>query len=209
MNFNTDKLLEQANLDEDNSSFSSDERTFKNEAEAVRVFSVLRAKLLNIKEWNEHSTMSSFAVFDENGREIADGKLSAGVFLRISLKGTAKYDWVRVVEIYEAADEFVITVKPNFDPTAETVDKSVVSHFFTDASSNNFCLLKRGKTLSLNVIGLNEKMNTSETGGIFEAARNAAVNIGSYLGMQKGEWEIFCHNFLYVASEEDAKTNAL
>mgnify|MGYP001811185044 CR=1 FL=1 len=141
MNFKTDKLLGQANLDEDHSSFSSDERTFKDVPEAARKFSILKAKLLNIEEWNEHSTMSSFAAFDENGREIADGKISEDILLRISLKGTAKYDWVRVIEIYEAADEFVITVKPTFDPTAEKVDKSVVSHFFTDGSSNNFCLL--------------------------------------------------------------------
>lgn len=209
MQFKTDELIEKANSDEHHSSFSDDERIFESEVESAQIFSILKAKLLNIKEWNEHSTMSSFETFDENGQEIADGKLFEGVFLRISLKGTAKYDWVRVVEIYEAADEFIIKVHPTFDPTAENVDKSVVSHFFISESNNNFCLLKRGKILSLKVIGLNEKMNTSETGNLLESARNVAVNIGSSLGMQKGEWKIFCHNFLYDAAEEDAKTKAL
>ncbi len=34
------------------------------------VYSSLKTKLLNIGEWNDHSLMSSYALFDENGRQI-------------------------------------------------------------------------------------------------------------------------------------------
>ena len=39
-------------------------------------------------------------------------------------------------------------------------------------------------------------MNTAEAKNALEAARNAAVNLGSYLGVQRGEWEKFCHHLL-------------
>ena len=201
MSFKTDNLLNQANLDEDHSSFSSAEKTFADQAKAAQIFSILKAKLLNINEWNAHSLLSSFRLFDENGQTLAPENLSVGSFMQISLKGTMKYDWVRVIDIYEAADEFIITVKPTFDPTADEIDKSVVSHFFTDESTNNFCLLRRADTVALYVIGLNEKLNTRETKNVLEAARNAAVNAGSYFGVQTGEWEKFCHHFLEDAAQ--------
>jgi hypothetical protein len=107
-----------------------------------------------------------------------------------------KYDWVRVIDIYEEADEFIISVKPTYDPTAETIDKNVISHFFTDESTNNFCLLRKSDTIWFYVIGLGEKQNTSETKNALETVRNVAVNLGSYLGIQKSEWEKFCRHFL-------------
>lgn len=194
MKFKTDSLLEQARSDENHSSVSSAEKTFADEAASAKVFSTLKAKLFDVREWNAHAMLSSFALFGENGHASQTEKITEGAFLRISLTGTLKYDWVRVTGIYEAADEFIITVKPTYDPTSD--DKTVVSHFFTDESTNNFCLARRAATVELWVIGLNEKFNSDETSGALETARNAAVNLGSYLGIQRGEWEKFCHHFL-------------
>jgi hypothetical protein len=204
MNFKTDDLLEQAKRNEAHSSVASAEKTFSDEAEAAQVFSVLKTKLSNIDEWNGHAMLSSFKLFGEDGQELQTKKPAVGTFLQISLTGTMKYDWVRVVDIYETADEFIISVKPTFDPTDKSADRSAVSHFFTDESTNNFCLVRKTKTVALNVIGLNEKFNASETGGTLETVRNAAVNLGSYLGVQRGEWEKFCHHFLEDFANEQA-----
>lgn len=199
-----EELLERARTDENHSSLSSAEKTFSAEAEAARVFAALKIKLLNIEEWNAHAMLSSFRLFDERGQPLENKHMAVGAFLQISLTGTMKYDWVRVIDIHEAAEEFIITVRPTFDPTAENQDKSVVSHFFTDESTNNFCLSKSGAQVGVYVIGLNEKMNSAETGGALETVRNAAVNLGAYLGVQRGEWEKFCHHLLEdVAGEED------
>jgi hypothetical protein len=192
----TDELLKQAEISSRESSISCAEKTFVNEAWATEVFSSLKAKLFDIKDWNEHSLLSSYEVFDEHGKSIESEKLSAGVFVRISLKGTIKYDWIKVIDIYEAADEFIITVQPTYDPTEKKVDKSVISHFFTDESTNNFCLSREGEKVRLYVIGLNEKQNTSETKNTLETIRNVAVNLSTYLGIQNGEWEKFCHYFI-------------
>jgi hypothetical protein len=204
MKYKTDDLLELMRLDENHSSFSSAEKTFADEAEAARVFGVLRTKLSNIDEWNAHAMLSSFKLFDESGQPLETRKLAVGEFLQISLTGTMKYDWVRVTDVSETAEEFVVTVRPTFDPTAESADKNLTSHFFTDESTNNFCLVRKGAQVGLYVIGLNEKMNASETEGTLETVRNAAVNLGSYLGVQRGEWEKFCHHFLEDVAGEQA-----
>lgn len=192
----TDELLSQAKRNENESSISCADKTFADEARAAQVFSSLKTKLFDISEWNAHSLMSSYKIFDENGKASENQKISDGVFIRISLKGAVKYDWIKVIKIHESADEFIITVQPTYDPTAENVNKLVISHFFTDESTNNFCLSKRGENVRLCVVGLNEKQNTSETANILESIRNVAVNLSTYLGIQKGEWEKFCQHFI-------------
>lgn len=196
-------MLKQAKGKGDESSISSAEKSFDNGSEAARVFQTLKAKLLQIEEWNAHSLMSSYALFDADGKILENEKLADGLFIRIALKGSGKYDWISVENIHEAADEFIITVKPTFDPTAEDRDEKTVSHFFTDESTNNFCLFRKEKTVGFYVIGLNEKQNTSETKGVLETVRNVAVNLATYLGMQKSEWEKFCHHFLEDVADEN------
>lgn len=198
----TDELLNQAKQNESESSVSSADKDFEREETARRAFIALKTKLLNINEWNKHSLMSSYELFDENGNVLEDGKISVGLFIRISLKASGKYDWIRVIEFYDQPDEFIITVKPTFDPTAEKETEKTVSHFFTDDATNNFCLFIKAGTVALYVIGLNEKRNTTETDGALETIRNVAVNIAGFLGMQKSEWEKFCHHFLEDAAEE-------
>lgn len=204
MKYKVDDLLEQARRDPDHSSVASADKTFPDEAESKEIFSLLKSKLENVHEWNAHALLSSFKLFDESGRAREGEKIAVGAFLRISLTGTIKYDWVRVEDIRERADEFIIRVRPTFDPTGETPDKSVVSHFFSDESINNFCLFRKANMVAVSVIGLNEKFNASETGGALETVRNAAVNLGSYLGVQRGEWEKFCHHF--IEDSADAKS---
>jgi hypothetical protein len=195
-NSKTEVLLESANSHHD-SSISSARRVFTTGEAAQSVFAIIKTRLLDIDEWNKNSFLSSFQLFDENGKSLPDKTILEGVFLRISLKGSGKYDWVKVIEIYEASNELIITVEPTYNPTTEPLDKTVTSHFFTSQATNNFCLLKDADSISLYVIGLVEKQNTQEAKNIFEQARNiATANLGSYLGIQTGEWETFCENFL-------------
>lgn len=204
----TDDLLKQAQENPNESSISLSEKSFDDDRKAAPVFATLKAMLLEIGEWNEHSLISTYALFEENGKESSSENLSVGKLIRIALKASGKYDWIRVIDIFESEDEFIITVKPTFDPTAEKVDESVTSHFFTDESTNNFCLCRRSEKVTLYVIGLNEKQNTGETGGALETIRNVAVNIGTYLGIQKSEWEKFCQHFLEDAAARNGADTA-
>ncbi len=205
MKIKTDVLLEKAEKNKNESSISKAEKTFAGERDAARVFAALKTQILNINQWNAHSFMSSYEVFDKNGEIVKSGELSVENFIRISITGSGKYDWIRIIDIHDSSGEFIITVKPAFDPTSENVDETIISHFFTDAATNNFCIFQKGKTTAFCVIGLDERQNISETKNTLEKIRNIAVNFATYIGTQKGEWEKFCHHFLEDAAEKGSK----
>jgi hypothetical protein len=179
------------------SSVANAERTFTNSVEAENAFNDLKEKLFQISYWNKVSGVTSYAIFDENGNDLGDKEMSLNDFLRISLPGSGKYDWVKIIDVHRAENEIVLTVQPTFNPTADAPDKDVTSHFFTDRATNNFCLERKLETVKFHVIGLNEISNTQETGGVVETIRNfAAANVGSFTGFQIAEWKTFCERFL-------------
>jgi len=196
-------LLKQANFSAtEDSSVSLAKRTFLSDAEAKEFFNQTKTKLLNLDEWNKNSTPSNYELFDENGSVSVTKTISIGKFIRIGVPGSGKYDWVRVIDIYDAPDEFVLTVQPTYNPTATPPDKTVTSHFFKDEATNNFCLQRDDTSVTLYVVGLNEKANVKEADNPLEAARNVATaNLGYYLGLQKAMWTEFCKNFLEIGEE--------
>ena len=182
----------------EDSSVAQATRVFPTETEAEKAFSILRKRLFRIKRWNLESEISSFHLFDENGKSQPEKTAVVGDFIKIGLPGSGKDDWVRIVEIQDSADETVLTIQPSPDPT-DKENKKTTSHFFTAESTNNFCLQKNDLKISFYVIGLNEKTNTEETSGVLETVRNvAAANLGSILGIQKAQWETFCENFIEI-----------
>ena len=199
-----ESLLTQAKSDtEEKTSIANAEREFADATIAAKTFHRLREKLFRIEDWNDESGASSFALFSEKG-EPAPGKDAAvNDFLRIKLPGTGKYDWVKIIDVLESSNETILTVQPTFDPTGEATDKSVTSHFFTDESTNNFCLHLDEAKISMYVIGLNEVTNTADAKNLIESARNlATANVGHFLGFQKVEWTTFCRNFLETGEAE-------
>lgn len=192
-----EELIEDANSLGDEASVTFAAREFDNEGECRRFYEIVKARMFDIRQWSESSSVSSYALFDENGVDISGQPVEIGRFIRIAVYGSGKYDWVRVANIYEVPSELVITVQPSFDPTERPPKPEVVSHFFRQDSRNNFCLKRGGKTLTFYVIGINEKVNTRFTDGVLETVRNtAAANLGYYLGLQKAMWKGFCSNML-------------
>ena len=196
-------LLEQAKSDENHSSVSHSEIEFKKQAEAAQAFSEYKEKLLIVDCWNEAGEISSYTLFNQKGEKLKSRTIAENSLIRISLKGTGKYDWVKVVEIADNKHEMILTVQPTFDATAQESKKNRVSHFFTDEARNNFCLQLDNKKINFYIIGLNEKQNVTHTNDFVEAIRNwVTANIGSYLGIQKGEWKIFAKNFLQSQNQK-------
>lgn len=199
-----EKILRQAesSLAKDTSVCGA-EREFDSETACKSAFEDAGRRLLDVDEWRKSSTPTSYALFDESGREISSRPIATGDFIRISVYGTGKYDWVRVDSIERPSDEIVLTVTASFDPTEQPPQKEVISHFFRPEATNNFCLRRTGRKLEMYVIGLGEHTNTEFADGIVEAARNVATaNLGYYLGLQKSMWKEFCARFIRV--EEDA-----
>lgn len=198
MNGKIENLIARVKADtEEKTSIASANRSFENESEAEKAFRHFREKLLRVDRWNYSSGVSSFALYGESGVKAPDRPAAVGDFVYIKLPGTGKEDWVKIIDIHEASNEKILTVQPTYDPTDESADKSVTSHFFTDDSTNNFCLQLSNNNVNMYVIGLNEISNTEQTNSVIESARNLAVaNLGHFLGVQKAEWTTFCENFL-------------
>ena len=176
---------------------------FEDENESRSFFLDTRERLFNINEWNRNSSPTGYVLFDESGRETNSRDIAIGMFIRIALYGSGKWDWVRVSEIHDDPNEVVITVKPSHDPTEQPPDRESISHFFHPDAENNFCLQRQEKMVAFYVIGLNERQNTEFADGLIESARNAAVaNIGYYSGLQKAVWKEFCLNFLSTEEEK-------
>lgn len=196
-------LLEQAARQADSpigegSSINSATRIFPTAAEVEKAFNDLREKLFHIEHWNECSGVSSFELFDKDGNSQPEKKVADGDFIKITLPGSGKSDWVKIIEIYNSPDEVVLVIQPSLNPT-DAESKETTSHFFTGDSTNNFCLQRKNAKIIFYVIGLNEKTNTQDTNGILETVRNFATSsIGHYFGIQKAQWKTFCENFLKI-----------
>jgi hypothetical protein len=187
------------------SSIAKATRSFSTAEEAEKAFAFLRNRLFHVGRWNDYSEISSFALFDSNGKSQPDELAAVGDFIKVTMPGSGKDDWIKITDINESPDEIILTVQPSHDPTdAET--KQSTSHFFKRDSTNNFCLQKAAAKINFYVIGLNERSNTQETSGILESARNlATANLGYFLGIQKTQWETFCNNFLEGEEGERVK----
>ena len=198
-------MQEGESLPKDHFSVNCGEREFENERDAAAYLADLKKRLVDIKKWNQHAGLSTYELFDQNGVPI-ERPITPGLFMRITLTGSGKPDWVKIEDVFESADEIVITVKPTYDPTEDPPQTGKTSHFFSSAATNNFCAFSEGSKVSLYVIGLNETLNSGHTSGLIETARNTMVaNLGYYLGVQKAEWTNFCQSFLADQKEPAAK----
>lgn len=200
-----ESLIEAANSSkEGDTSLNFAKRIFLDRSECDAFFEVTRSNLLDLAEWNRNSSATSYSLFDDAGRNIDSEPIAVGRFIRIGLYGSGKYDWVRVVEIFDEPNEFIMKVKPTHDPTEDPVDPASISHFFRPEAENNFCIQQNDKTIAFYVIGLNEKFNAKFTDGLIESARNTAVaNIGYYTGLQKAVWKQFASNFIATDQEKN------
>ena len=201
-----EKLLEAANSStEGDTSVNLAKRTFLDQSDCDAFFGETCSKLRDLAEWNKNSSATECARFDDSGNMLEPAPLSVGNFIRMSLTGSGKYDWVQVISIVEEENEFIVTVKPTFDPTEQPPDRENISHFFGPEATNNFCVQRVDKAVTFYVIGLNERQNSKFTDSLIESARNAAVaNVGYYSGLQKAVWKQFASNFLKTDEEKEA-----
>ena len=207
MQLRTEGLLRQTDdVAKDESSINYAERQFDDEMTAESFFNELKEKLGDISHWNHKSGLSSYELFDEGG-DFSSGKcIKRGAFIKITLHGSGKNDWVRVEDICDFGREMIITLRPTYDPTGDPPQTGRISHFFSAEAINNICAFRQDRSVFLYVIGLNEKLNSGRSSGIIETARNALVaNVGYYLGIQKAEWTKFCNSFLFDDQDLSAK----
>src|SRR5437870_5028128 len=83
------------------SSLAYASRQFISASEAEQSFPHFKEKLFRTREWNSESGISSYELFDENGNTCPDKIAAVNDFIKITLPGSGKDDWVKIIEIFD------------------------------------------------------------------------------------------------------------
>jgi len=161
------------------------------EAEAKKLFTEAKQRLLNINDWHQYAGRASaeFQLTDNVGNVITRPP-QKGDHFKIDIPGPGTvtgegHDWVQVEAIEEDEDSIGIRVRPVSNPTKERND---VAHFFTGDATSTFIVKREGEKITAGVYGRNEKPNTnSET--LQDKLRNAAIATGAISGFSKLQWK--------------------
>jgi hypothetical protein len=164
--------------------------------DAILLFEKAKKRLLDINKWHElcGPASATFQLIDSSGKPI-NGLPETGNLIRISLPAPPNnqgngYDWVRIEEMIQKKDflkdedVFGFRVRPVPAPDS---NNSEAAHFFKQAATSTFLVIRVTTTVSAIEKGRNEIPNT-RTGSLIATIRNFAVSIGAWLGFSKTQW---------------------
>lgn len=169
--------------------------TFDSLEQAAGFYEVAKGRLMNVNQWDEISNLPSatFQLCDSTGT-LVDRQVQLGDYFKIDIPGPGTstgqgFDWVQVEFIQEdhiiGSDLLSIRVRPAANPN--TPD-SQTAHFFTDAATSTFQVIRTGNTVSAEVHGRNEEPNT-DTEHLIDNARNTLVGLSATFGMSFPQWK--------------------
>lgn len=184
------------------------ERTIEtnDEQAAKELYRAARKRLLNVNNWQQlcGAASAAFVLTDAKGQP-SEGMPAPGLFIRINVPGPGShtgdgYDWVQI-ELVEDKQEpehdkeyTLMRVRPASNP-ANT--DAAVAHFFSDAATSNFLVLREKKSVTAAVLGRNETPNVSKDTTLLDKLRNAVVGIGAALGMADPQWKNLVKGLLH------------
>jgi hypothetical protein len=174
------------------------------DSEAKQLYEAAKLRLLQVNTWHETAgkLTADFKLCDAQGNEV-QRSVQVGDHFKIDIPGPGTvtgegFDWVRVEAIDEIQEcdmeSLVIRVRPATNPHNNRND---VAHFFTEEATSNFMIKRKGKTVSAEVHGRNEKPNT-EAEKVVDKARNAAVATGAVSGFAKLQWKNLVNGLLKI-----------
>jgi hypothetical protein len=174
----------------------------KTEVEARNFFKTACERLRNVNNWEQvcGSDATNFALIDAEGNHVQrDAK--PGDYFRINIPGPGNsagkgFDWVRVEEMDlqtdDTGDLFFIRVRPASPPMNADDD---VAHFFKPDATSTFMIVRKGREVSAEVHGRNEKPNT-DAEQFTDKVRNAVVGTASALGLSFPQWKMLVNGLV-------------
>ena len=181
---------------------SSDTKSTRtaNPEEADYVFQKACERLKDVNHWQEYAGLGSAEFLLTNGMgEPVIRPPRAGDHFRINIPGPGNesgegFDWVRVEEVKgdESGNIFSITVRPAPAPGSDRIE---TAHFFNEAATSTFCVVRNDNEISVAVMGRNESPNTSVEGNK-NRIRNAAVATGAMTIFSKIQWKKLVNGIL-------------
>lgn len=163
------------------------------EAAAQAHFDTVRRRFLDVNSWQElagKGMTAAFVLHDEAGQPVARTP-QPGDHIRINIPGPGNdtgegYDWVRVLQVNDGADEVFMQVKPAPAPVNNSGE---VAHFFKEDATSNFVITRKGSEITGEVHGRNEVPNT-DNDSILDKVRNAVTAITGILFASKIQWKL-------------------
>lgn len=169
---------------------------------AHQVFTVARARLLQVNEWTKVAGAGSadFAVYDDQAHATKRA-VRKGDYLRVDIPGPGPssghgYDWVHVEDMEErqVADEELIAfrVRPSSNPASPD---DAVAHFYSPESTSTFIVARHGLEVSATIYDSNTKVNDTDA-GIGDRIRNTMVGAGGIAAFSKWQWKKLAEGLL-------------
>jgi len=168
----------------------------RSEKEAIEHFLIVKARLLNISEWDKVCGKASavFKLTDADGNPV-NRKPIRGDHIRIDLPAPKTdegdgFEWVMIEQVDDQSgssnEEYLsIKVHPADNPLN---NKEAVAHFFEPETSSTFVVKRNKSTIQAEVHGRNEMPNT-HTDSVWGRIRNMIVAAGAMLGVSKLQWK--------------------
>lgn len=182
---------------------SENVKTYTTE-EAQVVFEEAKEKLLDINNWHNLSGIATatFQLTDDRGNEL-NRPAAKGDLIKIDIPapGTISgggFDWVRIEEIINMSDPendstlFGIRVRPAGNPKKATDN---TAHFFTEAATSSFVVMRKGNEVTASVHGRNEIPNTT-VNGVIDTTRNAIIALSAMAGLATTQWKDLINGLL-------------
>jgi hypothetical protein len=173
-------------------------------AEEMALYECGIEKLLNVNAWDKYIGIpgQKFSLKDADGlplkRRAREGDL---IEIKLPLDVTGRTYWVRIqkvlrTEAASGASSFSIVVKPTANPKFPTAVKAT-DHFFSNAASNTFRVMKEKHSLTSSVNGDHEIWNVEQTRNWYEKLANVAVAHGAWGIIHHGEAKVGFQSYVW------------
>ncbi len=164
---------------------------------AILLFNEAKMRLLNVNKWHTLCGKASaeFQLTDKNGNVLNTIIADKGNLIRISLPAPRNeegegYDWVKIEETENTKDLIKDTESCGFRvrPVANPMRKdNKPAHFYTEAATSTFLVIRQANTVRALERGKNEKANVKHL-SVINKIRNLIVACSAKLGLSKPQW---------------------
>ncbi|MGV3587731.1 MAG: hypothetical protein ACO1OF_12055 [Adhaeribacter sp.] len=168
----------------------SNENTYPDESSATEAFARSKEKLFGVNNWSGLPGINStFILFNEGGKQVAERKPKVGDFVQIILPGPGPENWVTVTNIHEEENLAEFVVSPSPAPAPLTDNTEEVKHFFGKEASSTFRVERQANVIKASEIGRSERPNNQGAEAGNRAVVNTLVAEGGWAGFQALQWD--------------------
>lgn len=164
-------------------------------------------RLLDVNAWHTLTDMlvNRFQLTDAAGTKIYR-LAEEGDYIQIDapVPGTVAgdgYDWVKIERIESISSYDISSLSIRVRPVPNPLHpEEGVAHFFDEAATSTFEIVRNGLFVKAAVYGRNEVANVAAS-NVIDKVRNSLVAAGAIGGMARKQWEALVKGLLYLPKD--------